>query len=146
VGIFPNVEEKEPNSEFETPQVLQLNQTVEGLVTNEDVDYYKVPLKKGQRLSVEVDGLRLGYTVFDPFLAVIDKDRFEKVISDDTILHRQDGYCSYVAEEDGDYTVMIRESSYRGGGNSFYRLQLSPSRRGVSRRWQNRLEDQSALH
>ncbi|MFO1485856.1 MAG: PPC domain-containing protein [Verrucomicrobiaceae bacterium] len=129
VGIFPNVDEKEPNSEFETPQVIQLNQTIEGIVQNEDVDYYRVSLKKGQRLSVEVDGLRLGYTVFDPFLAIIDKDRFEKVISDDTILHRQDGYCSYVAEEDGDYTVMIRESSYRGGGNSFYRLHVGGFRR-----------------
>ncbi|WP_395744568.1 PPC domain-containing protein [Prosthecobacter sp.] len=129
VGIFPNVEEKEPNSDFETPQVIQLNQTIEGVVQNEDVDYYRVSLKKGQRLSVEVDGLRLGYTVFDPFLAIIDKDRFEKVISDDTILHRQDGYCSYVAEEDGDYTVMIRESSYRGGGNSYYRLHVGSFRR-----------------
>ncbi|WP_395748756.1 PPC domain-containing protein [Prosthecobacter sp.] len=129
VGIFPNVEEKEPNSDFESPQVIQLNQTIEGIVQNEDVDYYRVSLKKGQRLSVEVDGLRLGYTVFDPFLAIIDKDRFEKVISDDTILHRQDGYCSYVAEEDGDYTVMIRESSYRGGGNSYYRLHVGSYRR-----------------
>lgn len=129
VGIFPNVDEKEPNSDFDTPQVIQMNQTVEGIVQNEDVDYYRLSLKKGQRLSVEVDGLRLGYTVFDPFLAIIDKDRFEKVISDDTILHRQDGYCSYVAEEDGDYTVMIRESSYRGGGNSFYRLHVGSYRR-----------------
>lgn len=129
VGIFPNVEEKEPNSDFETPQVIQMNQTVEGIVQNEDVDYYKVSAKKGQRISVEVDGLRLGYTVFDPFLAIIDKDRFEKVISDDTILHRQDGYCSYVAEEDGDYFVMIRESSYRGDGNSHYRLHVGGFRR-----------------
>lgn len=129
VGIFPNVEEKEPNSDFDTPQVIQMNQTVEGVILNEDVDYYKVSLKKGQRLSVEVDGLRLGYTVFDPFLAIIDKNRFEKVISDDTILHRQDGYCSYVAEEDGDYTVMIRESSYRGSGNSYYRLHVGSYRR-----------------
>ncbi|MBN8420882.1 MAG: PPC domain-containing protein [Verrucomicrobia bacterium] len=129
VGIFPNVDEKEPNSDFETPQVVQLNQTIEGVVQNEDVDNYRVSLKKGQRLSVEVDGLRLGYTVFDPFLAIIDKNRFEKVISDDTILHRQDGYCSYVAEEDGDYTVMIRESSYRGGGNSYYRLHIGSFRR-----------------
>jgi len=129
VGIFPNVEEKEPNSDFDTPQVIELNQTIEGVVQNEDVDNYRVSLKKGQRLSVEVDGLRLGYTVFDPFLAIIDKDRFEKVISDDTILHRQDGYCSYVAEEDGDYTVMIRESSYRGDGNSHYRLHVGSFRR-----------------
>ncbi len=129
VGIFPNVAEKEPNSDFETPQVIDFNQTVEGVVQTEDVDYYRVTAKKGQRISVEVDGLRLGYTVFDPFLAIIDKNRFEKVISDDTILHRQDGYCSYVAEEDGDYTVMIRESSYRGGGNSFYRLHVGGFRR-----------------
>ncbi|OYW75118.1 MAG: hypothetical protein B7Z37_14980 [Verrucomicrobia bacterium 12-59-8] len=129
VGIFPNVDEKEPNSDFETPQVIQMNQTIEGVVQTEDVDNYRVSLKKGQRLSVEVDGLRLGYTVFDPFLAIIDKNRFEKVISDDTILHRQDGYCSYVAEEDGDYTVMIRESSYRGGGTSYYRLHVGSFRR-----------------
>ncbi|MBL9129672.1 MAG: PPC domain-containing protein [Verrucomicrobiaceae bacterium] len=129
VGIFPNVDEKEPNSEFETPQVIQMNQTVEGIVQNEDVDYYRLSLKKGQRLSVEVDGLRLGYLNFDPFVAIIDKDRFEKVISDDTILHRQDGYCSYVAEEDGEYTVMVRESSYRGGGNSYYRLHVGGYRR-----------------
>jgi hypothetical protein len=109
VGIFPNVEEKEPNSDFDTPQVIQLNQTIEGVVLNEDVDNYRVSLKKGQRLSVEVDGLRLGYTVFDPFLAIIDKDRFEKVISDDTILHRQDGYCSFTADYDGEYFVMVRE-------------------------------------
>jgi hypothetical protein len=129
VGIFPNVEEKEPNSDFETPQVIQTNQTVEGVVLTEDVDYFRISAKKGQRISVEVDGLRLGYTVFDPFLAIIDKNRFEKVISDDTILHRQDGYCSYVAEEDGDYTVMIRESSYRGSTNSFYRLHVGGFRR-----------------
>lgn len=129
VGIFPNVDEKEPNSDFETPQVVPINSTIEGVVQNEDVDYYRVSLKKGQRLSVEVDGLRLGYTVFDPYVAIIDKDRFEKAASDDTILHRQDGYCSYVAEEDGDYTVMIRESSYRGGGNSYYRLHIGSFRR-----------------
>lgn len=129
VGIFPNVEEKEPNSDFETPQVIQMNQTIEGIVQNEDVDYYSIALKKGQRISLEVDGLRLGYTVFDPFLAIIDKDRFEKVLSDDTILHRQDGYCSYVAEEDGNYTLMIRESSYRGGGTSHYRLHVGSYRR-----------------
>lgn len=129
VGIFPNVEEKEPNSDFDTPQVVQMNSTIEGVVQNEDVDYYRVSLKKGQRLSVEVDGLRLGYTVFDPYVAIIDKNRFEKASSDDTILHRQDGYCSYVAEEDGDYTVMIRESSYRGSGNSYYRLHIGSYRR-----------------
>jgi hypothetical protein len=129
VGPFPNVTEKEPNTEFEAAQVIQLNQTVEGVVLSEDVDYYKVTVKKGQRISVEADGLRLGYTPFDPYIAIIDKDRFEKAFSDDTILHRQDGYCSFVAEYDGDYYVMMRESSYRGGGNNYYRLHVGSFRR-----------------
>lgn len=129
VGPFPNVEEKEPNSEFDTAQSIGFDQTVEGLITNEDVDYFKLTVKKGQRISLEADGLRLGYTVFDPYIAILDKDRFEKAFSDDTILHRQDGYCSFVAEYDGDYYLMVRESSYRGGGNNFYRLHVGSFRR-----------------
>ncbi len=129
VGPFANVEEKEPNNDIAYSQPVTLNQTVEGLVQPEDVDYYKVTVKKGQRISVEVDGLRLGYTVFDPYIAILDKDRFEKTFSDDTVLHRQDGYCSFVAEYDGDYHILVRESSYRGSGNSFYRLHVGTFRR-----------------
>ena len=129
VGPFPNVEEKEPNTEFDSAQPVGLNQTIEGIVQNEDVDYFKITAKKGQRISLEVDGLRLGYTTFDPFISILDKDRFEKSFSDDTILHRQDGYCSFIAEYDGDYYLMIRESSYRGGGTSHYRLHIGSFRR-----------------
>lgn len=129
VGPFQNIEEKEPNSEMDAAQTIELNKTVEGVVLSEDVDYYKITVKKGQRISVEADGLRLGYTTFDPYIAIIDKDKFEKSFSDDTILHRQDGYCSFVAEYDGDYYVMIRESSYRGGGNNYYRLHVGSFRR-----------------
>ncbi|MFZ4768023.1 MAG: PPC domain-containing protein, partial [Roseimicrobium sp.] len=129
VGQFPNAEEKEPNNDFETPQSAQLNQTIEGVVTNEDVDYYKMNAKKGQRISVEVEALRLGYTVFDPYIAILDKDRFELATADDTILFRQDGYLNFTVPEDGDYTVQVRESSYRGGGNNFYRLHIGTFRR-----------------
>jgi hypothetical protein len=129
VGIYPNVAEKEPNDTMATAQPVQLNQTIEGVIRAEDVDYFKVPMKKGQRLSIEIEGLRLGYGVFDPYIAIVDKDRFEKAFSDDTILHRQDGYCSYVADYDGDYYVMVRESSYQGSENAHYRLHIGSFRR-----------------
>ncbi|MEN3943347.1 hypothetical protein WJU23_18750 [Prosthecobacter sp. SYSU 5D2] len=129
VGPYPNVAEVEPNSEFDTAQAISLDQTIEGLITSEDVDYYKLNVKKGQRISLEVDGLRLGYTVFDPYIAILDKDRFEKAFSDDSILHRQDGYCSFVAEYDGEYHIMVRDSSYRGSNLSFYRLHIGSFRR-----------------
>lgn len=129
VGPFPIVEEKEPNSEFDTAQAIDFNQTLEGVITNEDVDYFKLTAKKGQRISLEAEGIRLGYTIFDPYVAILDKDRFEKSYSDDTILFRQDGYCSFVAEYDGDYYVMVRDSSYRGGNNYYYRVHVGSYRR-----------------
>ena len=129
---FPNVEEKEPNSDFATAQPIELNQTIEGVVLPEDVDYYKLTVRKGQRIGVQIDGLRLGSIpggMFAPYVAILDKDKFEKAFSDDTILYRQDGYCSFTAEYDGDYYVMVRESSYRGSNNSFYRLHVGDFRR-----------------
>lgn len=129
VGPYPNVQEKEPNDDFANPQVVGFNQTIEGVVQNEDVDYFKITAKKGQRIALEVDALRLGYINFDPYIAVLDKGRFEIASSDDTILYRQDGYLSVEAPEDGDYTIMMRESSYRGGGNNFYRLHIGSFRR-----------------
>ena len=38
VGTLPMVDEKEPNSEFATPQPIDLNVTVEGTIPREDVD------------------------------------------------------------------------------------------------------------
>lgn len=124
VGPYPGLDEKEPNNDFETPQLVGFNQTVEGVVVSEDVDYYKITAKKGQRISLEVEGMRLGYIAFDPFIAVLNAERFELISSDDTVLNRQDGYLSMVAPEDGDYIIQVREASYRGSGNSYYRLHI----------------------
>ena len=129
VGPFASVEEKEPNNDFEAPQPVSFNQTIEGVAGNEDVDYFKLSAKKGQRISLEIEGMRLGNVAFDPFVAVYDSKRFELASSDDTVLHRQDGYLSVVAPADGDYVIQVRESSYRGTGNSHYRLHVGSFRR-----------------
>ncbi len=124
VGLFPTVEEKEPNSNFKEPQKIALNVTVSGIVLNEDVDYYSVELKKGQRLTAEIEGIRLGATLFDPYVAVLNEKRFELDSSDDTALLMQDSVASILAPEDGTYTLMIRETSYGGGANAAYRLHV----------------------
>jgi hypothetical protein len=129
VGPYPSVAEKEPNNDFDAPQPIEFNQTVEGVAGNEDVDYYKLAAKKGQRISLEVEGMRLGNIAFDPCITLLDTKRFELAMSDDTVLHKQDGYLSVVAPEDGDYTIQVRESSYRGTGNSHYRLHVGSFRR-----------------
>jgi Bacterial pre-peptidase C-terminal domain len=124
VGALPVVDEKEPNSDFAAPQKIPLNCTVHGVADNEDVDYYAVEAKKGQRISVEIEGMRLATTFFDPYIAILDAKRFELATSDDTPLFKQDGCLSIVAPADGTYTVMVRETSYQGNGGCQYRLHV----------------------
>lgn len=124
VGALPSVDETEPNGALEEAQGIDLNVTVSGVVENEDVDYYKVTMEAGQRLSVEVEALRLGTTLFDPFIAIMDSRRFELASVDDSPLVLQDGVLSVVAPEAGDYYVVIRESSYGGNGGCRYRLHI----------------------
>ncbi|MEM8734983.1 MAG: PPC domain-containing protein [Planctomycetota bacterium] len=124
VSPLPQVAESEPNSDFEQPQPIELNSTINGVVTTEDVDYYRVELKQGQKLTVEVEGLRLGTEFFDPFVAILDAKRFELARSDDAPLLQQDGVCSYVAPENGQYLIEVRESSFGGNNRCVYRLHV----------------------
>ncbi|MEZ6122452.1 MAG: PPC domain-containing protein [Planctomycetaceae bacterium] len=124
VGALPAVAEKEPNTEFTSPQPIEQEVTVEGVIDNEDVDYFVVEAKKGQRLSVEVEGMRFGQTLFDPYIAILDEKRFELSAVDDAPLVRQDALTSIIVPEDGKYIIEMRDSSYTGNGNCRYRLHV----------------------
>lgn len=123
VGPLPELKEVEPNNLFTAPQAVGMNVTISGTCANEDLDNYVVELKKGQRLNAEVEGLRLGNVMFDPYVAILNEQRFELARSDDAALLFQDSICSIVAPEDGKYIVQVRESSFAGGGAA-YRLHI----------------------
>ena len=106
------------------PQKIALDITVNGVVENEDVDYFAVEAKKGERITAEIEGLRLGNTFFDPYVAILDTKRFELARSDDAPLVRQDCVCSIVAPEDGTYIIQVRETSFAGNGACMYRLHV----------------------
>ncbi|OYW16861.1 MAG: peptidase, partial [Planctomycetales bacterium 12-60-4] len=118
VGALPEITETEPNSEFATPQAVPMNVVVNGTIGNEDVDYFVVEAKKGDRITAEVEAIRLGDSMFDAFVAILNSARFELSTSDDAALVYQDGIASIIAPEDGNYIVQVRESSY-GGGNHY---------------------------
>ena len=94
------------------------------MVLNEDVNYYAVEAKKGQRLSVEVEGLRLGESFFDPSVAIMDTNRFVLAAADDTPLLRQDCACSVIVPRDGTYVIQVRESAFGGSDRCHYRLHV----------------------
>ena len=124
VGALPAVEETEPNTDFNSPQNISLNSTVSGTVQNEDVDYYIFEAKKGDRVSAEVEGMRFGQTLFDPYVAILNDRRFEIASVDDSPLLKQDAALSVTIPEDGRYIVEVRESGYGGDGNCRYRLHV----------------------
>ncbi len=131
VGVLPEVAEAEPNNSMGEAQAIELNVTVTGVVTNEDIDYFRIEGKKGQRISVEVEAIRLGF-MFDPAIALLDKNRFEVAVSDDTPLTKQDGFFSVLLPEDGEYFVTIRETSFVGNANCRYRLHVGNFPRPVA--------------
>ncbi len=124
VGPYPIVDEVEPNNDFAKPQTIALGTTVHGVAENEDVDFFIFDAKKGQRISAEVEGIRTGITIFDPYVAIMDMKRFELASSDDAALTYQDGFASVLAPEDGKYVVQVRESAYAGNGGCLYRLHV----------------------
>ncbi len=124
VGQFPSVQETEPNATFDTAQRIALNSTVQGVAANEDDDYYVCSLKKGQRLSVEVEAMRLGRVFFDAYVAILDPKKFELASCDDTPLLRNDAFASIIAPEDGDYRIVVHEAAYEGTDDCQYRLHI----------------------
>jgi hypothetical protein len=124
VGALPAVDEKEPNTDFAAPQEVAVNSTVSGTVENEDVDYFVVDAKKGDRLSVEVEAMRFGQSLFDPYIAILNDKRFELAAEDDSPLLKQDAATSIIVPEDGKYTIEMRDSGYGGNGDCRYRLHI----------------------
>src|SRR5262249_17411340 len=60
VARWPVVAEAEPNNDLKSAQLITLNTTISGVIESADIDNVAVALKKGQRLSAEVQAVRLG--------------------------------------------------------------------------------------
>ena len=124
VGALKETTEVEPNDEFAKPQKVEFGSVVNGVARSEDVDYYAFEVKKGERITAEVEGARLGLALFDPYVAIMDSKRFELASSDDAALIWQDAFASVVAPEDGTYIVQVRESAYAGTDACLYRAHI----------------------
>lgn len=124
VGALESVDEVEPNNSIAEAQAIPLGRTVHGVVKVEDDDYFAVDLTEGQRISVEVEGMRLGRTFFDPCVELLDSQGKSLARSDDNAAAYQDAFLSYVAPAAGRYLVRLRESAYQGNDASTYLLHI----------------------
>ncbi len=132
VGNLFEIQEKEPNNDEAAPQVIALNATVNGVVQNEDVDYFAVVLEQGGKLAVEAEAMRLGLALFDIKLRLFGPNGHELLTEDDTAMARQDAAFVYVAEQAGRHLIAVSEAAYSGAGNYYYRLHVGNFPRPLS--------------
>lgn len=123
VGAYPNVSEFEPNNERVKAHQVPSGTTINGSAGGEDVDYFRVEARKGQRLSAEVEAMRLGRAMLDPYLAIRDGDGKILASADDTTLLMQDAFVSILAPKDGAYYIEMRDGTY-SGNDTAYRLHI----------------------
>lgn len=132
VGSLPQVAEQEPNNDPAHAQKVEFNSTISGVVNNEDVDCFSVEAKKGQRVSVEVEGMRLGRGLLDSRFTILDPNGSVIADSDDTWLAMQDPFVSLIAPSDGRYIIQLREVTYGGNDKCQYRLHVGSFPRPTS--------------
>ena len=108
------------NDTLETAMAVTMNVTVRGKMGPSgrgDVDLYKVPVIAGQRLSVEVDSVRIadvhyGGSEYDLAVRILDEAGRELASNDDNSLHLQDPVVAVKLPRDGFAFVEVRRSLF----------------------------------
>lgn len=116
--------EAEPNNDPATCPLVDEPVCYHGTLPGLDVDCYRLPRKAGERLSVEVEALRLGQGLLDTLLRVRDPSGTIVASVDDTLLFGQDPFVSLVAELDGEYVIEVASSDGEGMSESQYIVHL----------------------
>ncbi len=124
VGPYPNVAEAKPDNIPARAQRVAMNSTVNGVIHDDEIAYFAVDAKRGQRLTAEVEGMRLGLTMFDPWLAILTEKGRQLAYNDDNSLLLQDPLASIIVPEDGAYLIAVRDSTWGGGGKCLFRLHV----------------------
>jgi hypothetical protein len=124
ISAYTNIAEFETNGTMKQAHRVPLGVTINGTSGGEDVDFFRVDAKKSQRVSAEVEAIRLGRAMLDPYLAIRDADGKILAQADDTTLLAQDAYVSILAPKDGAYYIEMRDGTYSGNGLMDYRLHI----------------------
>ncbi|MFT5409533.1 MAG: hypothetical protein ACI9NC_002258 [Verrucomicrobiales bacterium] len=116
VSPFPTIAEAaEPNDLLQQAMPVATNITVNGMLGRDPEDYFRVAVKAGQRLAVELDSVRIadqgyGGSEFDLAVRILNADGREIASNDDNALHLQDPVIAMEINYDGDAFVVVRRS------------------------------------
>ena len=135
VSRFPTIYEFEDkigqNDTIERAKPVPANVTVEGQILpgpDADIDMYRLDVKQGQHVSVEVESARLG-TLHqggenDLAVRILDAAGKELGRNDDSALYVQDPLLSVVAPKTGSYFIEIKQQLFYPPRQAWYRAHI----------------------
>ncbi|MEK6236815.1 MAG: pre-peptidase C-terminal domain-containing protein [Planctomycetales bacterium] len=122
VGGLNELPEKEPNNKLEEATPVELNTTVQGQADSRQWDYFKITVKKDQRIIVDCWADRLD-SKLDAVLVLFDASGNE--IDRNNENNGRDPVLAFTAPADGDYYVLLYDFLYGGSAEHHYRLNFS---------------------
>jgi hypothetical protein len=126
VDDLPVVAESDSNRTKDAAQAVPVPAVVTGRTDAEASDFFKVKVSPGQTLTFEVLARRLG-SPLDPIVVLHDAKTKRELIdlyADDTPGLQADCRLTHTFKEAGEVLVEVRDTTYRGGPDFFYRLRV----------------------
>lgn len=114
------------NRSKSTPLELPIPCVATGRIDPETSEFFKIVVAPGQRVCFDVLARRLG-SALDPIIIIHDAKTGREIPSlynDDAPGCQTDARLTHVFPEGGEFLVEIRDSTYRGGGDFWYRLRV----------------------
>ncbi len=123
VDHLPMAPEAAGNHQPGAAQQLQWPVVLSAQADAEQYDYFRVRLRSGQRVSLQVVAAALGSQA-DMVLKVFDAAGRELLYVDDTAGGGSDPQAVFVAPEDGQYLLRLHDVRFRGGSGYGYVLRV----------------------
>ena len=124
VDDLPQIAEVDTNRKLDTAQAIPVPCVVVGRADAEVVDYFKITVAAGQRVSFDLLSRRLG-SPMDPQISLYNaKTKREIAHDNDSPGSQTDPRLTHVFKEAGDYIIEVKDVLNRGGADFGYRLRV----------------------
>jgi hypothetical protein len=124
VGDLKEIAEKEPNNDVEQAQRVEINSTINGVISAPtDVDYFVFAGKKDQRVVVSCQATSIDSRL-QPAMDLYDAAG--RHLAFNRHYQHNDAMLDCILPADGDYVIRLYEFTYtQGSPEHFYRLNIS---------------------
>lgn len=123
VDDLPSVADRGTNNSATNAQPLAWPVAVDGAAVSLGFKFYRVTVKRGDRLAIEIVARRLG-SKLDPVLRLLDLRGRELAFCDDEAGLGGDCRLAHTFATAGDYLIEVRDINYSGGSDHRFRLRV----------------------